>query len=48
MALKKKCPYCESLTVAKRILGFYMGSDNKQKLWECRKCKGIWSNETTK
>ena len=46
MSLKQTCKYCNTPTLAKRILGFYMGSNDKIKLWECRECGGIWSNKT--
>jgi len=46
MKLKQVCPYCNELTVAKRLLGFYVGSPEQVKLWECRACKGIWSEKT--
>ena len=41
--LKQVCPYCKEQTVAKRILGFYVGSKEQIKLWECRNCLGVWS-----
>jgi len=46
MSLKQTCPYCGEKTIAKRILGFYVGSSEQIKLWECRACSGIWSNKT--
>jgi len=45
MGLKQLCSYCEELTVAKRLLGFYVGSTEQVKLWECRACNGIWSEK---
>jgi Zn-finger protein len=45
MTLKQTCPYCNTPTIAKRILGFYVGSDKQVKLWECRNCLAIWSNK---
>jgi len=45
MSLKQICPYCKEATVAKRILGFYVGSNEQIKLWECRNCLAIWSNK---
>ena len=48
MSLKQKCPYCKDKTLAKRILGFYVGSSEQVKLWECRSCKGVWSTDTKK
>jgi Zn-finger protein len=46
MSLKQKCAYCGDKTLAKRILGFYVGSSEQVKLWECRSCSGIWSANT--
>ena len=46
MALKQECPFCKERTVAKRLLGFYVGSTEQLKLWECRSCNGIWSKKT--
>jgi len=46
MSLKQKCIFCNERTIAKRILGFYVGSNEQIKLWECRSCKGIWSDKT--
>jgi|MDTG01.1.fsa_nt_gb ribosomal protein L37AE/L43A len=45
MSLKQKCPICSNKTLPKRILGFYVGSTEKVKLWECRKCFGVWSKK---
>jgi hypothetical protein len=42
MTLKQECKYCLNKTIALRIQGFYIGSDKKVKLWECRSCGGIW------
>ena len=47
MALKQGCPFCKQLTIPKRLLGFYVGSPNRLKLWECRECFSLWSNKTT-
>ena len=47
MTLKKKCPYCEVRTIAKRLTGYYIGSELNVKLWECRECFGLWSNKTS-
>ena len=38
--------YCKEQTIAKRLLGFYVGSTEQVKLWECRSCLGIWSEKT--
>ena len=46
MSLKQTCKYCGLDTLAKRILGFYVGSSDQTKLWECSECSGIWSVKT--
>ena len=46
MVLKQQCPFCGEKTLAKRIKGFYLGSDEVSHLWECRLCFGIWSKKT--
>ena len=46
MSLKQTCKYCDKSTLAKRILGFYVGSSEQTKLWECRECRGIWGVKT--
>ena len=45
MALKQECFYCKEKTVARRLLGFYVGSTEQVKLWECRACNAIWSEK---
>jgi|8_EtaG_2_1085327.scaffolds.fasta_scaffold01606_18 ribosomal protein L37AE/L43A len=45
MTLKQECPFCNKRTIAKRLVGFYVGSDERIKLWECRHCYGIWSKK---
>lgn len=42
MTLRQECKYCNASTVALRIQGYYIGSNTKVKLWECRNCSGIW------
>mgnify|MGYP003115461747 FL=1 len=46
MSLKQTCKRCGKKTLAKRILGFYVGSSDQVKLWECRECFAIWSVKT--
>jgi len=46
MSLKQNCKRCGEETLAKRILGFYVGSSDQVKLWECRECFAIWSVKT--
>jgi Zn-finger protein len=46
MTLKQICAYCNAPSLAKRLQGFYIGSTDQVKLWECRKCGGIWSSKT--
>jgi Zn-finger protein len=44
--LKQQCVFCGEMTVAKRLLGFYVGTTAQTKLWECRACLGVWSDKT--
>jgi hypothetical protein len=46
MSLKQTCRYCGENTLAKRLVGFYVGSTEQVKLWECRSCYKIWSVKT--
>jgi len=46
MALKEVCKFCEKLTVARRIRGFYLGSNEQLEIWECRHCLIMWSKKT--
>ncbi len=46
MSLKQTCKYCAKRTLAKRLVGYYVGSNDRVNLWECRECGGIWSNKT--
>jgi|MDSZ01.2.fsa_nt_gb transposase-like protein len=46
MTLKQTCPHCGEKTLARRIRGFYVGSETKVYLWECRSCMIAWSNHT--
>ena len=46
MSLKQTCKRGGKETLAKRILGFYVGSSDQVKLWECRECFAIWSVKT--
>jgi len=46
MTLKQICAYCKKPSLAKRLQGFYVGSSDQVKLWECRECGGIWSSKT--
>jgi hypothetical protein len=45
MALREKCGVCEKLTIPRRILGFYVGSPLRVKIWECRECNALWSEK---
>lgn len=47
MSLKQTCKYCKVATLAVRLHGFYIGSPEQVKLWECRNCCGIWSEKTS-
>ena len=45
MALREQCPFCGHHTIPKRILGFYVGSSDSLKIWECRECDSLWSEK---
>jgi ribosomal protein L37AE/L43A len=45
MGLRQKCPLCGLNTIPKRIVGLYVGSADSIKIWECRECLGLWSNQ---
>ena len=45
MALRCECPFCNSYTIPKRLLGFYVGSSESVRIWECRECFGLWSEK---
>ncbi len=45
MALREECSYCGANTIPRRILGFYVGSPNSVKIWECRECHALWSEK---
>jgi len=44
MSLKIECKGCGLSTVPKRIKGYYIGSNEMIKVWECRQCKHLWRN----
>ncbi len=44
MALSKICKFCNQSSIPKRIKGRYIGSNEQIKIWECRKCKALWSD----
>jgi len=46
MGLKQSCPVCKMQTIPRRIIGVYVGSANSIKVWECRECYILWSNQT--
>jgi len=43
--LRQVCPSCSSMTIARRLIGHYVGSMEKVKLWECAECYHIWSSK---
>jgi len=45
VALREQCAYCGIETIPRRILGFYVGSPQKVKIWECRECNALWSEK---
>ena len=46
VALKVKCKSCGVETIPRRILGSYVGSSQKLKIWECRECNSLWSEKS--
>tara|TARA_R110000824_G_scaffold171821_4_gene349500 strand:+ start:1409 stop:1588 length:180 start_codon:yes stop_codon:yes gene_type:complete len=48
MGLKSTCPHCANRTIPKRIVGVYIGAPNSIKIWECRDCFGLWSDNYQK
>ena len=44
MALKETCKFCGKETIPIRIQGQIVGSAVKMKIWQCRECKGLWSD----
>ena len=45
VALREECTRCGVNTIPRRILGFYVGSPNSVKIWECRECNALWSEK---
>jgi len=45
VALREVCKQCGIETIPRRILGFYVGSPQKVKIWECRECNSLWSEK---
>ena len=45
MALRERCSNCGVETIPRRILGFYVGSPQRVKIWECRECHSLWSEK---
>jgi len=46
VALREQCGVCGVHTIPRRILGFYVGSSQRVKIWECRECAALWSEKT--
>ena len=44
MSLKHKCDNCSKVVIPRRIKGFYIGSKDIIKIWECPKCFHLWQN----
>ena len=42
MALKKTCQSCGRHIIPRRIKGYYIGSKDMIKIWECTKCNYLW------
>jgi len=45
MTLKQQCFHCGKFTLAKRLIGLYVGSEEEIKIWECRECFATWTNK---
>jgi len=45
VALREQCSNCGEETVPRRIQGFYVGSSQRLKIWECRECNALWSEK---
>ena len=45
MALREQCANCGEETIPRRILGFYVGSPQRVKIWECRECNALWAEK---
>ena len=45
VALRETCSACGQDTIPRRILGFYVGSPQRVKIWECRECNFLWSEK---
>jgi len=45
VALREQCGVCGIHTIPRRILGFYVGSPHRVKIWECRECNSLWSEK---
>ena len=45
VALREICKDCGVETIPRRILGFYVGSPQRVKIWECRDCNALWSEK---
>jgi len=44
MALSEICKFCNQSSIPRRIKGRYIGSKEQIKIWECRNCKALWSD----
>ena len=42
MALEKVCAECKNRTIPRRIKGYYAGSKDMIRIWECRRCGYLW------
>ena len=43
VALRKICPSCKKETIPRRIRGKVVGGEETLQIWQCRKCKSLWS-----
>jgi len=43
MGLKETCKFCGVTNIPIRLNARVVGSATKMKIWQCRECKGLWS-----
>ena len=43
VGLLSECASCGAYNIPRRIEGKVVGSSEKMLLWQCKKCKALWS-----
>jgi len=43
VGLKITCPICHLENIPRRLIAKVVGSEEKLKIWQCRKCEGLWT-----